>query len=147
MKKSLFLLLTSLALFSCKRSDNTKLIEESKVQIVQTEKDFEKMTADKGAAEAFSYFIADSGVIMRRDSIIKGKLSVKNYYKNWKSKNISLKWTPDFVYVASSGDLGYTYGKYTFSSSDSTGAKVESKGHFHTVWKKQADGSWRFVWD
>jgi ketosteroid isomerase-like protein len=60
---------------------------------------------------------------------------------------VSLKWTPDFIDVAASCDLGYTYGKYTFAVTDSTGKVNESRGYFHTVWKKQKDGNWRFVWD
>ena len=58
-----------------------------------------------------------------------------------------LKWKPDFVDVAASGDLGYTYGHYTYSYIDSTGKAAEDKGIFHTVWKRQPDGNWRFVWD
>ena len=30
---------------------------------------------------------------------------------------------------------------------DSTGKTNENRGAFHTVWKKQKDGSWRYVWD
>ena len=58
-----------------------------------------------------------------------------------------LIWKPDFVDVSASGDLAYTYGAYTYSYKDSTGAIVEQGGIFHTVWKRQADGGWRFVWD
>jgi len=58
-----------------------------------------------------------------------------------------LEWAPDFVDVSSSGDLAYTYGKFTFSFKDSLGNKVENKGIFHTVWKRQSNGEWKFVWD
>ncbi|MBL7111012.1 MAG: DUF4440 domain-containing protein [Bacteroidales bacterium] len=59
----------------------------------------------------------------------------------------SLVWEPEFVDVEESGDLGYTYGSFVFTAKDSTGNDIESKGVFHTVWKRQADGEWRFVWD
>ena len=59
----------------------------------------------------------------------------------------NLSWKPDFVDVSASGDLGYTYGHFTYSYTDSTGTIMESSGVFHTVWKRQADGSWLFVWD
>jgi ketosteroid isomerase-like protein len=36
---------------------------------------------------------------------------------------------------------------YTFTFTDSLGSKNEATGVFHTVWKRQSDGSWRFVWD
>jgi ketosteroid isomerase-like protein len=57
-------------------------------------------------------------------------------------KNASVKWSPDFIDVSSSGDLGYTYGKYVWESKDSTGKTTASKGIFHTVWEKQKDGNW-----
>lgn len=144
MKNTVFLLLIASAILSCKNEE--KLVNQSKIQIIQTEKDFEKMLSEIGAAEAFSYFADDSAVILRRDSVIKGKEGIRNFYQKWKS-NSSLKWTPDYVNVSKSGDLGYTYGKYTYSVTDSTGKKQESHGHFHTVWKKQSDGNWRFLWD
>jgi len=30
---------------------------------------------------------------------------------------------------------------------DEQGKIAEYKGVFHTVWKKQADKSWKYVWD
>jgi ketosteroid isomerase-like protein len=49
--------------------------------------------------------------------------------------------------VSACGDLGYTWGSYTFTATDSLGATHRSEGIFHTVWKRQPDGSWKFVWD
>ena len=69
------------------------------------------------------------------------------YFKKQNLKDVELEWLPDFIDVAKSGDLAYTYGKYTFSSKDTTGAIVKSDGVFHTVWKRQSDGTWKFVWD
>jgi ketosteroid isomerase-like protein len=43
--------------------------------------------------------------------------------------------------------MAYTYGSYIFTTIDASGNKQESRGKFHTVWKKQADGSWKFVYD
>jgi ketosteroid isomerase-like protein len=119
----------------------------SKEEIVQTERSFEKMAADSGLPAAFSHYAADSGLILRRDTLIMGKIAIKKYYMGWSVSEVSLKWSPDFVDVSSSGDLGYTYGHYTISFKDSTGTIIRNRGIFHTVWRKQQDGSWRFVWD
>jgi ketosteroid isomerase-like protein len=57
-------------------------------------------------------------------------------------------WNPDTVIVAERGELVYTYGKYEHLEKDSVGnLKISSSGIFHTIWKKQKDGSWKFVWD
>lgn len=148
MKRIIILLSILFSLFACNKDTNSSAsYEKNKAQIVQTEKDFEKMAVEKGVAEAFAFYAADSAVISRGSYLNIGKSQIKDHYLKWTYKDVSLKWSPDFVDVAASGDLGYTYGKYTFSYSDSTGVTIEKKGYFHTVWKKQADGNWRFVWD
>ena len=59
----------------------------------------------------------------------------------------SLVWEPDFIDVSVAGDLAYTYGKFTYTSITESGDTLTSKGIFHTVWKRQEDGSWKYVWD
>jgi ketosteroid isomerase-like protein len=115
---------------------------------VQAEKDFEKMAAEKGIAEAF-YFFADSNAIIKRqhDTLIKGRENIRNYYSADYYKTASVSWSPDFIEVAENGDLGYTFGKYLWQSKDSTGKTNDFRGVFHTVWKRQGDGSWKYVWD
>lgn len=146
MKKILPALL-SVTLLSCQQTGDKKVsTDESKAQIKKAENDFETMAAQNGLAEAFSYYAA-SDAVLHRDSLIRGKDEIRKFYQSKTAKNVSLKWSPDFIDVSASGDMGYTYGKYIFSYTDSTGKTVESKGIFHTVWKKQEDGSWKFVWD
>ena len=53
----------------------------------------------------------------------------------------------DYIDVAASGDLAYSYGDYQFSALNENNEPVEASGIFHTVWKRQSDGSWKYVWD
>lgn len=122
------------------------LIEKWKQEILETENEFSKMAEEKGIRDAFVHFANDEAVLLRNNKLIKGKNSLYNFYNNL-NPNQKLKWKPDFVDVALSGELGYTYGKYTLSSTDLEGKTITSEGIFHTVWKKQPDGNWRFVWD
>jgi ketosteroid isomerase-like protein len=109
-----------------------------------TEKAFALMAKEKGIAEAFYAFAADDAVIKRGQNIINGKEGIREYYEKQPPTG-QLEWSPDFADV--SGDLGYTYGKFTYSEKDSTGVVKQSTGFFHTVWKRQKDGTWKFVWD
>ncbi|MFI5129638.1 MAG: YybH family protein [Chitinophagales bacterium] len=150
-RSSLYLtILVSSFLSSCQTSDKDKedLTEQSKKEIMQAEKDFETMAAEKGIAEAF-WFYADSNAVIKRqnDTLIHGKEQIKQYYSADFYKAATVKWTPDFVDASSNADVGYTYGKYTWQSKDSTGKPIEFKGVFHTVWKKQNNGEWKYVWD
>lgn len=137
-----------LLLHACRHKSKEKTADKAKQEIAQAEKDFEKMAAEKGIAEAFWYF-ADSNAVIKRnnDTLITGKNHIRNYYSADYFKTSSVKWSPDFVDVSSEADMGYTYGKYLWQSKDSTGKTHESQGVFHTVWKKQKDGSWKYVWD
>ncbi|WP_242205438.1 YybH family protein [Aestuariivivens insulae] len=147
MKPIAFLLLFVLSLYSCNQTkkDNQEQMEIWKNEVTQTELDFSKMAQKEGMNKAFLTYVADNAVLLRNDSLIKGRSAIADFMKNSTSKG--LKWSPDFVDVASSGDLAYTYGKYTYTYQDSTGAEKMSSGIFHTVWKRQKDGSWKFVWD
>jgi len=76
-----------------------------------------------------------------------GNEAIRQWYENADKPNQTLTWEPDYVDVSSSGDLAYTYGTFVFTSIDSTGITNENTGKFHTVWKRQVDGVWKFVWD
>lgn len=131
---------------SCKNKQQVK--EDASKEIFQTEKDFEKMAAEKGIAEAFYFYADDSATILRgNDSVIKGKDNIKTFYSKIDDSRVKVNWTPDYVQASYCGTLGYTYGKYVWTKTDSTGKITQYKGIFHTVWKKQKDGSWRYVWD
>ena len=118
--------------------------EKSKSEVMRVERDFAQMAKDKGMAEAFYAFADDSAVIRRGQKIFKGKEAIRFFY-NEQQQSGELQWFPDFA--DASGDLGYTYGQFIYAEKDSMGKVNETKGYFHTVWKKQKDGSWKFVWD
>ena len=145
MKAIIFLMPVCFLLVSCEHS---KSKEEVKNEIFQTEKAFEKMTSEKGIAEAFYYFADENAVIKREnDTLIIGKENIKIYYENRINNKATVNWTPDFIEVSDCGNLGYTYGRYAWKIENSDGDTVEYKGVFHTVWKRQADNSWKYVWD
>ena len=120
---------------------------EAEAQIRQAEHEFAQMASDVGIIEAFIAFADSDAVLMRNDSLIIGKDNIVLFMGNIEYGDATLSWEPDFVEASASGDLGYTFGKYTYSATGSDGNTSTSTGVFHTVWKKQADGSWKYVWD
>ncbi len=131
----------------CTTADTKTNREKWKSEIIQVEKNFNDMAQDKGLTAAFHHFAATDGVIKRQNKIVKGKVAIQEWYKNDVQPNETLTWKPTFVEVSSAGDLAYTYGNFIFTSIDSSGTKKENKGIFHTVWKRQSNGEWKFVWD
>ena len=142
---SLYLLPLVVITFSC---NNNKTQSDTKNKIIETEYNFQQLLVSEGAATAFYTFASDSAVIKRQnDSLIFGKEAIKKFYSNPIYKNAVAIWKPDFVDMSDDGTLAYTFGKYEWTFSDSTGKKTTYKGIFHTVWKKATDGSWKYVWD
>jgi len=143
MKASSIIFAGILVCLSCNKQREQEIIKED---IFNTEKEFEKMASEKGIAEAFYHF-ADKNAVINRDTLIKGKENIKDFYARERFRNAEVTWTPDFVDVSECGTLGYTYGKFTWKVPSDSGKVSEFSGIFHTVWKKQKDGSWRYVWD
>lgn len=133
---------------SCSNQDAGS-IEKWKNEIVEAEGDFAAMAESEGIQAAFLYFAAEDAVVNRNNTLLVGREALASYFDEQPSgvQDEHLQWSPDFVDVSHSGDLGYTYGRFTYSYADSTGNRIESRGIFHTVWKRQEDGTWRFVWD
>lgn len=130
----------------CNNKDEKMDMVNYKEQIAKAEKDFAELAKEKGLKIAFTAFAAEDAAL-NRGKIIKGKKEIEKFYADEKYDNVSLQWKPDFIDVSSSGDLGYTYGQYEFVGVDENGDTLKSTGIFHTVWKKQPNGEWRFVYD
>jgi len=129
-------------------SNKGKNQNDLKQEIIKVEKEFETAARNKGIAEAFYEFADENAVIKRKnDTLIKGNENIRKYYLNIDLKNAVLSWAPDFVGVADDGSLAYSYGSFLWKNKGADGKTVESKGVFHTVWKKQSDGTWKYVWD
>ena len=146
MKNAVLLFLVLICSTSCETKIKSKL--ELEAQVYKAESDFKNLSLSKGIAEAFYTFADDHAVIKREnDMLIHGKENIKKYYSNPKFKKASVTWKPDFVEVSKDGEMAFTYGKYIWTVKDSLGNKKDFKGIFHSVWKKQKDGSWKYVWD
>ena len=144
-KTTLFI---ALLFSSCNSEKSTEKIKTWKHEIIETERSFSKMAGEEGISKAFLNYASDDAVLMRNNKLVIGKNAIKERFDKQKPNNgAKLIWEPDFVDVSASGDLGYTYGSYTYSAVDSSGERSKSTGVFHTVWKRQHDGTWKFVWD
>ena len=90
-------------------------------------------------------FYADKEVVKLGEGHfpIIGKDSLIASFANKPPQTFTLEWYPLKVEVSKSSDLGYTFGNWIF-----TNAKGEKGfGNYMTVWKKQKDGTWKYVID
>ena len=121
--------------------------DKFKDEIIAVEIAFAKMAAKDGLKKAFLYFAADGAVLTRNSKLIKGKVAIAKYFDNNPADFKKFEWLPDFVEVSISGDLGYTYGPYEYEILDKDAKLQKGNGIFHTVWKRQKNGEWKYVWD
>lgn len=132
---------------ACETKDNKTDIEKWKAEIKDTEKQFNDKAKESGVAEAFAAFSAEEVVLLRGNKLVTGKKAIAARFEKSAPNDYQLTWSPDFIDVSASGDLAYTYGKYVYATTDSLGNVSEIEGIFHTIWKRQTDGQWKFVWD
>jgi len=116
-----------------------KGVEAAWVQAFTT-KDVDKVAA---------FYSDDASVFLPGAPIITGIPAIKAALKPMiADRNFSLTFAADKVDVAKSGDLGYSQGAYTMTYSSLKGKRVVTeKGKYVTIFKKQADGSWKNVAD
>jgi ketosteroid isomerase-like protein len=138
----LFVLIINLFfMFSCTK--NAK--QRTEGLLMKTDLRFSEMSEKEGMHKAFLAFFADSGVMLQDNNYpIRGKSSLINLFGGRTDTTFSLTWNPVFEKIATSGDLGYTYGFY-IRKIKSTGEV--SRGTYLTIWEKQIDGNWKFVMD
>jgi ketosteroid isomerase-like protein len=100
-----------------------------------------------GTGVAFGrYAASDAQIFSGPGEFISGPHAISESFGPPTEKN-SLVWHPVHGEVAASGDLGFTVGNAVFTGVREDGAKIERFSKYLTVWKKQRDGTWRYVVD
>jgi uncharacterized protein (TIGR02246 family) len=137
-----------LSLGACTSTPQVNAAAEEKA-IRATEAEFAKAAAAKDLEKALSFYADDAAMLDQNEPIAVGKAAIReSWTKMLAMPDLALNWAVDKVEVAKSGDMAYDYGSYTMSYKDPSGKKkVDDRGKYATVWKKQADGSWKAVLD
>jgi len=108
------------------------------------EAEFAQAVAQHGRAAFVTYF-ADDGVELEDGGGVSTREDLRKQ-PAW-PEDTTLTWTPVRGDMAASGDLGYTFGNYVFTTRDKEGKAISHYGKYMSVWKKQKDGSWKVVVD
>lgn len=113
--------------------------------LFDAERAFAKRCGEVGIRASFTEFFADDGIAFRPHPE-KYKAAVKDRPAPPNPLAFALEWEPIFGEVSAAGDLGYDAGPSIFT--DKTAEKpTPSYGFFFSVWKKQADGTWKVALD
>jgi ketosteroid isomerase-like protein len=117
-----------------------------KVLLFDLEARFAKDVLARGGA-AFADWFAEDGVALGNGKApVVGRVAIAKS-ANWLPKDYQLTWTPTDAQMGPSGDLGYTWGHFEGLSKDAAGNPVKTTGRYITIWRKQADDSWKVALD
>lgn len=112
--------------------------------LMDLDRAFAQASVEKGMKASFLEY-ADTAVVKLQENAFPawGLSDLEASLTGFNDSLFTLTWVPLKAELAASGDLGYTVGKWTFKSADGT----TQYGVYVTVWKRQRDGSWKFVVD
>jgi ketosteroid isomerase-like protein len=118
---------------------------ETQEQLTQQVRDAENGFAATMAArdyKAFATFIAQDAVFFGGDGKgIRGKAAVVDGWKGlYEKPDAPFSWRSEDVQVLDSGKLAH-------SSGPVFNPKGERVGTFNSIWRREADGSWKVVFD
>jgi ketosteroid isomerase-like protein len=101
---------------------------------------FAKTMADRDL-EAFRSFVSLEAVFFDGDVRQRGRDEIARAWAPFfEGASAPFSWHPDIVEVLASGDLALTSGPVW----DASGKEA---GRFNSIWRKEADGVWRVVFD
>ena len=100
---------------------------------VEAERDFNRIAQTQGQWTAFRRYAADDGVMFTP-----GPVNAQAFLKDRKDPPFAVQWWPAESYVACDGSAAVNTGPW---------AAPRGSGFFTTVWIRQGDGGWKWIYD
>jgi ketosteroid isomerase-like protein len=108
--------------------------------------DFARRAGVVGAPTAFAEFAAPDAMTLAGDGeVVIGPPAIKARMLESAAASSKWKWHPVFSDGSADGNLGFTVGEATITERDLPGQ--QSHGKYLTIWRRQSDGSVRFIVD
>ena len=99
------------------------------------------------ATTVLSYYDENAVVLVPRKPMVKGRESIEKLIAGWMQSEMKLKeFSSATISVEGAGDFAIQLGRY-YETFDLSGKVIADSGKFVTVWRKQADGSWKMAYD
>ena len=146
MDKILFAVAAVLLFSSCtfRRDKKSKTDAFAKIEMMNTDREFSKMSETKGMKAAFIEYLDSNGVLLRPGHLPIAGADAVDFLIQQNDADYTMTWEPRNAVVAKSGELGYTYGVYALRPSVKD---TVIYGTYVSIWKKEKGGTWEFVLD
>ncbi|HZZ20803.1 MAG TPA: nuclear transport factor 2 family protein [Opitutaceae bacterium] len=152
MKNLLLLAVLVLGSTSARSADTSKYCAE----LGAAEKNFCAQVATIGLDEAFLANLSDECFIPYRLTLTKADYEAQVKRAREKAgaafmagpdPKTSLTWSPSKIEVSQDGTLGYTWGRYDFTTHGKDGKDSTDTGIYLTIWRRDASGAWKVAYD
>ena len=125
---------------------DTRAADERKIR--ETDMAWSKAGAAKDLERMLAFFADGASELAPNAPIATGKEALRKVWSHYfATPGFSISWQPTRVEVSRGSDLGYSLGTYVLTTPDPAGKPVTDRGKYVTIWKKQADGSWKVIAD
>lgn len=111
-------------------------------KIYDTEKAFEKASAERGINQAFIEFSAPDGVCFFTGDAA----NCREFWRTTPKSPAFITWNPTFIDVSSNGALAYSLGNSAYRANGKDDKNI-IYGEYATVWMRQTNGEYRAVLD
>ncbi|MBT8398699.1 MAG: nuclear transport factor 2 family protein [Gemmatimonadetes bacterium] len=119
---------------------NGQTVESDVEEVKAREIAFAKTMADRDL-DAFLTFVSPEAIFFAGNQPLRGRDAVAQAWGPFfQAPTPPFSWHPDVVEVLESGQLA-------LSSGPVLGPTGEQVGRFNSIWRKDADGQWRVVFD
>ncbi len=143
MNSKFSVLLFFAAMISC---NNQKVdIKADEAQIRYNHADWEKIAATGDIEKILFYWTDDAIIIAPGQPIIRGKDAIRKMLQGTKDiPGFKMTWdTLKKINVSNSGDLAYIITHNQATANDSSGNAITQDNTAVTIWRKEADNSWK----
>ncbi len=140
MKRTVPLLAIVLFTVACGPSEH-EITLQSLDEMVAAERAFARASVETTPHDAFMQYLGEDSILFL-PTPVPGRESMAA-----RPINGQLGWEPTFADIAVAGDLGYTTGPWRLAPPQPALGASELHGHYITMWKRQADESWKVLLD
>jgi len=115
--------------------------------LMEADRAFAADVAEGGSRAWTSWFAEDGSMVQPGVGLVSGRETILSFMAGLDGPGVVLRWEPDYADISASGDLGWTTGTYRSESPGPDGEVRTGQGRYVTIWRKQADGSWKVAMD
>ncbi|HTN05113.1 hypothetical protein [Agriterribacter sp.] len=111
-------------------------------EMQQTDADFSNRSKEVGIKKATLEYMEADGILLKPSRMPVTGADAVELITSLNDSSVILTWQSLGADMSAAADMGYTYGVYSLTAGSST-----RRGTYVTIWKKQANGKWKFVLD